>query len=215
MRKKLMVTGFDPFGGETINPAWEAVKLLPNHIEGLEIFKFQVPTIFGKAADIALKQASVLHPDAILCIGQAGGRNAITPEMVAINLQYAAIPDNDGQMPKDQPVCPDGPSAYFSTMPVRKMAQAITDLGLPAAVSYSAGAFVCNDLLYSLLHHYHEKNIPVGFIHVPYLPQQAKKNIPSLPLEQIIHGLTGAISALTIHLKIEGGNHHENLIHRQ
>ena len=194
--KRLLITGFDPFGGETINPSWEAVRLLPNRIGPWQIQKLQIPTVFEKASQQVLKQADAYAPDAILCIGQAGGRRGLTPEVVAINLREANIPDNAGNQPTSAPVVSDGPAAYFSTVPVRAMVSAIQQLDLPASLSYSAGAFVCNDVLYTLLHHYAGTEVKVGFIHVPFLPEQAKENVPSLPLEQIVQGLQAAIEAL-------------------
>ncbi|MBQ6255925.1 MAG: pyroglutamyl-peptidase I, partial [Clostridia bacterium] len=137
--------------------------------------------------------AEKAKPDVILCIGQAGGRDAVTPEMAALNLRFASIADNEGNHPQDEPVVPGGPAAYFSTVPVRKIAQAIHAASLPGKVSYSAGTFVCNDLFYSLLHHYSGTPVRVGFIHVPYLPSQGQ---PSLSLEETVHALTLAISAL-------------------
>ena len=191
--KKLLITGFDPFGGESLNPAWEAVKRLPDRIGAYHLHKLQIPTVFSLAAQTALDAARSIQPDVILCIGQAGGRKAVTPEMVAINLRHASIPDNRGNQPQDKPVLPLAPAAYFTTLPVRKMARAISDSGLPAAVSYSAGAFVCNDTLYTLLHHYDGTSTRTGFIHVPFLPEQVKENTPSMPLDDILRALTIAI----------------------
>ena len=188
--KKLLITGFDPFGGESINPSWEAVNGLPDTVGEWQLTKLQVPTVFGKAGETVLAAAKELQPDAILCVGQAGGRAAVTPELVAINLRYGRIADNAGVSPMDEPVVPNGPAAYFSTLPVRAMAQAVADAGLPGQVSYSAGAFVCNDTLYSLLHHYADTHVKVGFIHVPYLPEQGS---PSLPLEKTAAALRAAI----------------------
>ena len=194
--EKLLITGFDPFGGETVNPSWEAVRLLPETVNGWVLHKRQIPTVFGKAAEAVLAAAEEVQPDAILCIGQAGGRSAVTPEAVAINLREARIADNEGFRPVNEPVIAHGPAAYFATVPVREMVAAIEQAGLPAAMSLSAGAFVCNDVLYALLHRYHGTDTRVGFIHVPYLPQQAKENQPSMTLEEITAALEAAISAL-------------------
>ena len=193
MNQTLLITGFDPFGGGTINPAWEAVKLLPDCIGPFRIQKLQIPTVFDLAAETVLKTAETIHPDVILCVGQAGGRAAVTPERVAINLRDARISDNQGNQPTEAPIVPDGPAAYFSTVPVSSMAQSIRDAGLPGQVSNTAGTFVCNDTLYTLLHHYAGTPVRVGFIHVPYLPQQGT---PSLPLEQTAAALAAAIEAL-------------------
>lgn len=195
--KELLITGFDPFGGEKLNPSWEAVKLLPESIGGYHLTKLQIPTVFGEGAQKVLEAAESICPDAILCIGQAGGRRAVTPEVVGINLREASIPDNKGNQPANEPVVSDAPAAYFSTVPVRDMVKAICEKSLPGALSYSAGAYVCNDVLYTLLHHYSGTNILAGFIHVPFLPEQAREEMPSLPLHQIAEALTAAISALS------------------
>ena len=194
--KKLLITGFDPFGGETVNPSWEAVQLLPETVSGWQLHKRQIPTVFGKAAEVALAAAEEIAPDAILCVGQAGGRSAVTPEVVAINLREARIADNEGAQPQNEPVVPHGPAAYFATVPVREMVSAINAAGITAALSYSAGAFVCNDLLYALLHRYDGTAIRAGFIHVPFLPQQAKEGQPSMALETIAAALRAAIEVM-------------------
>ena len=194
--KKLLITGFDPFGGERINPSWEAVKLLPETIGEYALTKLQIPTVFGLAAEAVLAAARDMSPDVILSVGQAGGRKAVTPEVIGINLREAGIPDNMGNRPVNTPVIAGGPDACFATVPVREMVKSITSAGLPAALSFSAGAFVCNDVLYTLLHHYRGTDTRVGFIHVPFLPEQAKENVPSMALSQIVRGLTAAIEAL-------------------
>ena len=194
--KKLLITGFDPFGGETVNPAWEAVKRLPDTVGAWTLAKMEIPTVFGLAAQKVLEAAQSVQPDVILCIGQAGGRKAITPEMVGINLRHARITDNAGNQPQDEPVAQDGPAAYFATVPVRAMTAAIEAAGLEAAVSYSAGTFVCNDTLYTLLHRYNGTEVRAGFVHVPFLPEQAKEGVPSMPLEDITRGLEKMIEAI-------------------
>lgn len=189
--KKLLITGFEPFGGETVNPSWEAVSRLPQEAGGYLLTKLRLPVTFGEAAEKVLQAAEALCPDVILCIGQAGGRNAITPELVGINLRHGEIPDNKGIQPKDQPILPHGECAIFSTLPVRRMAQAVGKAGIPAKVSYSAGAYVCNDVLYTLLAHYKGRKTRVGFIHIPYSSVQGKE--PCMTPEQITRGLTIAI----------------------
>ena len=189
--KKLLITGFEPFGGESINPSWEAVSMLPNEINGYELTKLLIPVIFGDAAECVAQAANELSPDTILCIGQAGGRNSITPELVAINLQHAPIPDNNGYQPKDEPIIAGGQNAYFSTLPVRKIAEAVHQAGIASQVSYSAGAYVCNELLYRLLARFENSDTRVGFIHIPYCAEQNKQ--PSMELETIVKGLTVAI----------------------
>ncbi len=194
--KRLLITGFDPFGGEAVNPSREAVMRLPETIGHYEVTKLEVPTVFGLASETVLAQAEKLCPDAIICVGQAGGRRAVTPEVVAINLREATIPDNAGNRPVNEPIIQGAPAAYFATLPVRDMVEAVKARGLPCALSYSAGAFVCNDLLYTLLHRYHQTDVKVGFIHIPYLPEQAREGTPSLPLEAVVEALTAAIQAL-------------------
>lgn len=194
--KKLLITGFDPFGGESVNPSWEAVKLLDAQIGSYQLTKLQIPTVFGKAFETVLAVTQDLQPDAVICIGQAGGRSSITPEVVAINLREASLMDNAGNQPLNEPVIKNGPTAYFSTIPVREIVSAVKNAGIPCMLSYSAGAFVCNDVLYSLLHHYNGSKTLVGFIHVPFLPEQAKENVPCLPIEAITQALTIAIKSL-------------------
>lgn len=188
--KELLITGFDPFGGESVNPAWEAVKLLPDTIGEYSLHKLEIPTIFGQGAHLALEAAQQIRPDIILCIGQAGTRSAVTPERIGVNIRDAKIPDNAGNVPHGERIVPDGPAVYFSTVNVEAMAEAAAQLDLPAMVSNSAGAFVCNDVLYSLLHHFHGSRTGVGFIHVPWLPEQGT---PSLPLGQTVAALTAMI----------------------
>ncbi len=189
--KDILITGFEPFRGETINPSWEAVSHLPSIIGEYSLTKLLIPVVFGTAAESVIKAAGEISPDVILCIGQAGGRNAVTPELVGINLRHASIPDNDGYKPSDEPIVLGGNAAYFSTLPVRKIAQAINNAGVTSAVSYSAGTYVCNEVLYTLLYHYQNSKTRVGFIHIPYSKEQNKE--PSMELDLIVKGLTAAI----------------------
>ena len=195
--KTLLITGFDPFGGETVNPSWEAVRLLPERIGAYRLVKQQLPTVYGRAAEVAIAKAEEISPDAIICIGQAGKRAAVTPEVIGINLREGSIPDNAGVLLTDTPIDLQGPAAYFATLPVRDMVGAIRAASLPASLSYSAGAFVCNDLLYSLLHRFRGTSLPIGFIHVPFLPEQAGEGVPSMTLADIVAALTAAISVLS------------------
>ena len=194
MEKKLLITGFDPFGGGNINPSWEAVKLLPEQVGQYQIHKLAIPTIFGAAAEMILTQAQQLHPDVIVSVGLAGGRDAVTPERIAVNIRDARIPDNRGFQPSGDRVVAEGPAAYFSTLPVEKMAEHIRQVGIPATVSNTAGTFVCNDVLYSVLHHFAGTSVQAGFIHVPYLPSQGT---PNMELTDIVKALSAAIEALT------------------
>ena len=189
--KKILITGFDPFGGAAINPSWLAVEQLPDQVGDYALCKLQIPTVFQKAAQVVLEKAAQLQPDVIICVGQAGGRAAVTPERIGVNIRDARICDNEGNQPHGEFVDPTGPAAYFSTLPVEAMAQAIRGVGIEATVSNSAGAFVCNDVLYSLLHHYAGTCVKVGFIHVPYLPQQGQ---PSMELTHITASLEAAIA---------------------
>lgn len=191
--RTLLLTGFDPFGGQSVNPSWEAVSLLPEEIGDFRLYKLMMPTVFGEATRSVLSVAKELKPDVILSVGQAGGRNAITPERIGINVRSASIPDNVGNQPVQEPVIEGGPDGIFSTLPVAKMAEAVKAAGYPAAISNTAGTFVCNDLLYTLLHHYRGTTTRVGFVHVPYLPEQGE---PNLSLEDIGKALAAAISVL-------------------
>ena len=192
--KKLLITGFAPFDGEDINPSWEAVARLNGQIGEYTLYKLCLPVVFSDAARVVIDAAHEISPDVILSIGQAGGRDAITPELVAINLRHASIPDNNGNQPKDERIAPNGENAYFSTVPVRKIADAVNASGIPSRVSYSAGAYVCNDVLYTLSAHFAYSGVRVGFIHVPYSHEQSKT--PSMSLDDIVKGLTLAIENL-------------------
>ena len=194
--KHLIITGFDPFGGETVNPSWEAVSRLPDHIADHRLTKLQIPTVFGLAARTVLDAADRDYPDVILCVGQAGGRDAVTPERIAVNMASSKTADNHGTILREQPILPGGPDGIFSTVPVAAMADAITDAGLAGRISNTAGTFVCNDTLYRLLSHFAGSNTSVGFIHVPHLPSQAKEGAPSMELTDIIRALTAAVEAL-------------------
>ena len=192
--KKLLITGFEPFGGEQINPSWEAVDRLPIEINGYELTKLLIPVTFCEAAAMVIKVADEIRPDVILCIGEAGGRGVITPELVGINLRNASIPDNNGYQPKDEPIVEGGECACFSTLPVRRIAEAINGAGIPSHVSYSAGAYVCNDVLYTLLTRYKNTDVRIGFIHVPYCTEQNKE--PAMEINDIVKGLVVAIENL-------------------
>ena len=189
----VLITGFLPFGGQSVNPSWEAVSALDSTIGNHRLEKLLLPVEYGEAARRVLEKARELSPQAILCVGQAGGRDAVTPEVIGINLREASIPDNAGAAPAGTPIVPQGPDGIFSTLPVREMVAAIRAKGIPARLSYSAGAYVCNDLMYTLLNHFRGTDTRVGFVHVPYIPSQGT---PSLPLEQLTQALTAAIEAL-------------------
>ena len=197
---KILLTGFEPFGGESINPAKEAVKLVKDEIKGAQIVKCYVPVVFGKAIDTVYEAIKKENPDAVLLIGQAGGRYEITPERIAINCDDGRIPDNEGNQPVDQPVVADGPAAYFSTLPVKKMVEYMKNANVPAAISNSAGTYVCNHLMYGVLNHI-EKEFPNtigGFMHVPYLHEQVmnKKEVASLSKEDVVKGIEASLEAI-------------------
>ncbi len=196
---KILITAFDPFGGESVNPAFEAVKLLPDTIAGATVVKLEVPTVFRKALDVLGDALEKEQPDLALAVGQAGGRFDMTVERVAINVDDARIKDNEGNQPVDVPIYDDGPNAYFASLPIKAMVAAIREGGIPASVSNSAGTFVCNHLMYGLLYAI-DKNFPGmrgGFMHVPFLPEQVvdKRNQPSMALDDIVKALELAVTA--------------------
>ena len=213
---KILVTGFDPFGGEKVNPALEAVKSLPSEIHGAEVYWVEIPTVFYKAAEVLETAIVRFQPDAVLCIGQAGGRTSLTPERVAINQDDARIPDNQGNQPIDTPIRLDGEAAYFSTLPIKAMVQAINEVGLPATVSNTAGTFVCNHLMYQALYLADKKfpNMRAGFMHIPYMTEQVinKPNTASMNLTDIVRGIEAAIGAIVDYkdkdIKLVGGTTH-------
>ena len=213
---KVLVTGFEPFGGEKVNPAFEAVKGLPAEIHGAEVRWLEVPTVFYKSAHVLEEEMNRYRPDFVLCIGQAGGRSSLTPERVAINQDDARIPDNDGNQPIDLPIRPDGAPAYFSSLPIKAMVQAIKKEGLPASVSNTAGTFVCNHLMYQALYLVEKKfpHVKAGFMHIPYMMEQVvnRPTTPAMSLVDIRRGLEAAIGAIIEHgdqdLKLVGGETH-------
>ena len=201
---KILLTAFDPFGGASINPALEAVKLVANRLAGVEIVKIEVPTVFGLSIRTVTEAMDREQPDAVLCIGQAGGRPDLTPERIAINIDDARIPDNQGNQILDVPVVSDGPAAYFSTLPVKAMVAAIREAGLPASLSNTAGTFVCNHLMYGVLHHAatHCPQVRAGFMHVPFVPSQVtERPAPSMAVTDIARGIEAAIAAIAENVK--------------
>ena len=197
---KVLLTAFDPFGGEPVNPAQEAVAAVADNIAGAEIVKVVVPTVFGKSIDTVYEAMKREKPDVTFCIGQAGGRVGLTPERVAINLDDARIEDNEGNQPFDKTIFEDGKTAYFTTLPVKAMVAKIKEAGLPASVSYTAGTFVCNHLMYGVLYHISKEfpDMKGGFMHVPYLHEQVlnRANTPSLSKDDIVKGIEAAITAI-------------------
>ena len=165
--KTLLVTGFEPFGGKDINMSWEAAAVLPEEIGADRLVKRKLPTVFRKAGALAIGAIEEIKPDAVICLGEAGGQSAVTPELVALNLRFGRIPDNEGQAPRDEVISEGGENALFSTLPARKMAEAIAAAGKPGELSLSAGLFVCNDVMYQVLEHLKGSEVPMDFIHVP------------------------------------------------
>lgn len=186
---KILVTGFDAFNGEKINPASLILSGLKDEIDGHKIEKLFLPTVFSKVGEIIENEIEKIKPDIIISLGQAGGRSDITVERVAINVSDASIADNDGKMPVDEKIRDDGENAYFSTLPIKAIVENLRNEKIPASVSNSAGTFVCNSVMYNDLYLAEKyKNITAGFIHVPYLPEQVleKRGEPSMNLETMI-----------------------------
>jgi pyroglutamyl-peptidase len=201
--RSILVTGFEPFGGESINPSWEACELLPGEIGGLEVEKLRLPCEFRRSITLAARAIDRLHPVLVVGLGQAEGRARLGIERVAINLDDARIPDNAGRQPIDEFVAPNGPPAYFASLPVKAMAAASRAAGVEAEISNSAGTFVCNHLMYGMLHHLAESGSRArgGFIHVPYSPEQAARHpeAPSMPVAAMAMGIAAAIAAACEH----------------
>ena len=202
---KILVTGFEPFGGEMRNPSAEVVESLPNAVGTIEIIKLILPVERYTCAELVKQAVEQHHPDAILSVGQAGGRAAVSVERVAINLDDYRIDDNVGNQPKEEPVVPGGPDAYFTNIPVEDLARNIRALGVPAAQSLSAGSFVCNHLMYSVRHWLEEQGLPTKFcfIHVPWLPEQIlhKPGQPSMSMELIRKAVDVAVVKMALYAK--------------
>ncbi len=202
---KVLITGFDAFGGEPVNPAEEAVKKVSDRIQGAEIIKVIIPTVQTKSVQAIERAIEEHRPDIIISIGQAGGRFDITPERVAINIDDYRIKDNEGNQPIDAVIKEDGQAAYFSNLPIKAMVKHMNDNGVPATLSNTAGTFVCNHVMYGILYMIDKKypNIKGGFIHIPYMTSQVmdKKNTPFMSLEEIVRGLELAIEACVIYDK--------------
>ncbi len=189
--KKVLITGFEPFGGASINPALEAVKQLDGlKLNGGEIVTCQVPVTRYESIKAIIKAIELHQPSVVITVGQAGGRAAINPERVAINLDDFRIPDNGDNQPIDQLIEEDGPCAYFSTLPIKAITNAIQQKGIPCQVSNTAGTFVCNHVFYGIQHYLRDTDIAHGFIHIPLLPEQATDGEkPSMALAAIVEGL--------------------------
>lgn len=209
---KVLITGFDPFGGEKINPAWEAVRGLPDKIEDIEVIKLQIPTVFKKSAKKLFENIDMVKPDVVICVGQAGGRCEFSVERVAINVDDGRIPDNDGYQPVDSPVFEDGENAYFATLPIKAIVEEVKKAGIPAGISNTAGTYVCNHIMYSLLYYLNKNNLDIrgGFVHVPFIPKQVldKRNMPYMELSRITKALEVTIKTIRDYKKdlvVSGG----------
>lgn len=210
---RVLITGFDPFGGEPVNPALEAVKKVSDNVAGAEVIKVEIPTVFRKSVEKISEYIAKYTPDIVICVGQAGGRFDITPERVAINLDDARIKDNEGNSPIDTKIFEDGANAYFTNLPVKAMVQEMKNNGIPGSLSTTAGTYVCNHLMYGVLYLIDKKypNMKGGFIHVPFTTSQVldKKNTPSLSLDDIAKGLECCIKAAVENnedLTVSGGS---------
>lgn len=199
-KRKMIVTAFEPFGKDTVNASEEALALTEAP-DGVELIRLVLPVVYREAAETLIEKIRLEEPDAVLCLGVAGGRRTISVEKVAINLCHSLKPDNKGRILTDTPVLENGPDAYFSTLPVRRIAEALNEENIPASVSYSAGVYVCNDLMYRILDDCKQSNrtIPAGFIHVPFTPEEAADypaGTPSMPKETIARGITAAVRTI-------------------
>ncbi len=191
----ILLTGFAPFNQETTNPSWQAVKQFAakKTSDGSQIYVAELPCEFGRANEVLISLIQQTHADTVICLGQAGGRAEVSVERVAINIDDARIPDNAGNQPIDQRIQASGQNAYFSSLPIKAIVQALKRVGIPAQVSQSAGTFVCNHVFYGLMHyaetHPHIKR--AGFIHIPYLPEQAVNHAgaPSMSLENLLNSI--------------------------
>ncbi|MGZ8318399.1 MAG: pyroglutamyl-peptidase I [Telluria sp.] len=198
MTRTVLLTGFEPFNKEIINPAWEAVRALEGWAgEGFAVEVLQLPCVFGAAQDVLNEAIASLKPEVVIAVGQAGGRVDLSVERVAINVDDAPIPDNAQNQLVDQPIAADGPAAYFSTLPIKAIVRALRDAGLPASVSQTAGTFVCNHVFYGLMHRTAGTGTRAGFIHIPYLPEQAARHpgTASMSPAEVVRGLKVAIEA--------------------
>jgi len=201
--KRVLLTAFEPFGGESLNPSLETARRIENvTFPDAQVIVAGLPVDRYKATEAALGLIHERHPDIVIMLGQAGGRYRINPERVAINVDDFRIPDNAGNQPKDESIIEDGPVGYFSTLPIRAIADRISKANIPAAISNSAGAHLCNRLFYSVMHAISVEglNTQAGFIHVPYLHDQAKDkypDVPSLSRETIVEAIRLAIEVST------------------
>ena len=197
---KVLMTGFEPFDGNSFNPSWEAVRALQAP-EGFEIRKLRLPVVYQKAPALLVEEMRGWVPDAVICVGLADGRSEITPERVAVNAMDEAIPDNEGVFPHGDPIDPDGPAAYMTRLPVHTITQRLREAGIPAKISNTAGVYVCNNLMYGLLRAIAEeplfRDVKGGFIHVPATKEMGlPESVPVLPMETLVQALRIAVETL-------------------
>ena len=191
--KTVLISGFEPFGDMSVNPAWEVINILEGDTvpQGGVIKTVTVPVVHRKSIEVVTTAISHYQPQIVLMLGLAPGRLGIMPERVAINVDDFRLADNEGNEIIDQPAVEDGPVAYFSTLPIKGMVAAMRDAGIPASVSNSAGTFVCNHLFYGIMHALRDSSILAGFIHIPLLPEQALQgDEPCMSLEQLVKGIS-------------------------
>ena len=197
--RKILVTGFEPFDKSSLNPSKSIVRELEQDSSLVNLETRILPVDFKSAAKLLIEKVDSAKPDVVICLGQAEGRSAITPERVAINIDDARIPDNAGNKPTDAPIVTGGPDAYFSTLPVKNLVTVIESVGAPAALSLSAGTFLCNHVFYALQHHCRDRKIESGFIHVPLMDSQGSEfpDLPTLKLEVLVKGIKAVVTALS------------------
>jgi pyroglutamyl-peptidase len=197
INKTILLTGFEPFNGAAVNPSWEAVRALDGWTgPGFHVVARELPCVFGRATEVLRAAIDEVRPDVVIAVGQAGGRSELSVERVALNVDDATIADNAGQQPVDVTIAASGPAAYFSTLPIKAIVRALRLRGFPAGVSQTAGTFVCNHVFYGLLHATAGQALKAGFIHVPFLPEQAAERPerpPSMALRDIVDGLRIAV----------------------
>ncbi|WEV24136.1 pyroglutamyl-peptidase I [Streptomyces sp. 71268] len=213
--RRVLLTGFEPFGGEAVNPSWSAVRqVAAQPLPGVEWSTAELPCVFGAALDALREAVAAAEPDIVLCVGQAGGRPDVTVERVAINVDDARIPDNAGAQPIDEPIVPDGPAAYFAALPIKACVAAARAAGAPASVSQTAGTFVCNHVFYGLMHLIATERPALrgGFVHVPYAPEQVPDgDAPALAVAETavaLRAIAATAAAGTPELRAVGGATH-------
>lgn len=212
---RILLTGFEPFAGDSVNPSWMVAQQLSRaSIAGAQVQAVQLPCVFGISVQVLAQALAHHQPDVVLALGLAQGREGISIERVAINVDDARIPDNAGQQPIDTPVVPGGPAAHFSTLPIKRLAQGLQQAGHPAHISQTAGTFVCNHVFYALQHQLHGLRAISGFIHLPALPEQAARagrpTPPSMALADQVAAVRCLLQLCVAHasevdLRVSGG----------